>query len=944
MRRYLIILLALAAVLNMPGEEVVKLLKLSELGLPAAVTDGRLKIRLINVAGGEALLDTEAKEVNVLIRLRAPGAVRGVVVTDPVLQLTTHDLHGAPLPGPPPEPTHVFPFTIAATAFTAAPDGSERMRRAEANHFRGLLGEDGPRSVMPNSPDRGARAWWSLRLGNSAGAPAAAAGQQRGHDELDQTIDLFSGLTALDENLQFDRALTISGGGLATVETASLPELTTREVPWKLMPGAQEGGEQQIDALAKLIPADQHAVFFPSFSAMSAAVQHADQTLSGPLQLLAGHGEDALTRERYQRQLGVELSELSQRFGALVIDRIALTGSDPFLRLGSDVAVLLHATQPALLAAYLAARQQAQVAAGGLPSDGALGALTYHAVETPDHALSSFVLFDGDCAVIANSLVQLNAYAEVRAGHRPALAAAGEFAYFRRRYVQDGAELALVVISDATIRRWCSARWRIGDSRRTRAHARLCALQAQWIAAGCPPQWAPQGASDPSGELGTLTFTADGVRSSRYGSLTFMTPIGELDLRTVTMDEAAAYRRFIERYQRSWRDYLDPIAIRLQALPAGRLAVDLSILPLIVSSEYGQIFRLTGIAALAPGAADPHPAPFQIAIALDHQGGLLADADRDLAPILGGLTSPLGWVGDAASLYVDADPFWEEMASTFDRSWIEENLARLPLAITIAVRNPLKLAAFLSGVKVLVEQSAPGLVSWSTRSWKDISYAVVSPSAENRNMFKNAELLYLAAPEGLTITLSESVMHHAIERLAARRAAAAAGAPLPPQPWPGEQLAAGLELPFLGQLTTLNGEFGLDFWMRQRINDDIAILNEWHRLFPGEDPLTVHQRLWGTRLICPLGGTYRWNEAWLSMESTALGAPDHNHMPESRLPAAFAAIAALRAGVGFTRLPDPPLAGQQPAAELPPAPGTRAWRTSLGLHTRLEIEAAPAAR
>jgi hypothetical protein len=938
MRRYLIALLTLAALLPLPGEEVTKALKLSELGLPVAATDPMVNIELINVDGGEAVLGREAKEDQVFIRLSAPGAVRGfvVVVAEPAPPVPSGTHGGPPAAGTSDQP-RIYPFHIAAAAFAAAPDGAAGMRRAEASRFRGLLGTGAQRSLLPASLDRGARAWWSLRLGLALDEAEAGALARRRHDDLDQTIDLFSGLTALDENLQFDRGLAISGGGEATVETASLPELQTREVPWARMPGAQDGAPARIDDLAKLIPVDQYAVFFPSFAAMTAGIDHADRTLSGPLQLLAGRCEDAFTRKRYQRQLGLELTELAQRFGAQVIDRIAVTGSDPFLRLGSDVAVIVHATKPALLEAYLVARQLAYGVLGGIRRDGALGELKYYAVETPDRELSSYVLIDGENVVISNSLVQLNAYAEVRSGRRPALAGAPELAYFRRRYVQDGAELALAVISDATIRRWCSARWRIADSRRIRAHARLCALQAQWISAGSPDQWAPPGGSGETTELGTLAIEANGVRSSRYGTLSFMTPISELDLGMVTAAEAAAYRRFLERYQRSWRDYLDPIAIRLQALDAGRLAIDLSILPLIVSSEYGQIFRLTGATTLAPGAADPHPAPFQVAIALDHPGGLLADAERDFGPALGGLASPLGWVGNAASLYADADPFWEEMATASGarESWIEANLARLPLAITIAVGNPLKLAAFLGAVRALVEQASPGLVSWSTRSWKDIAYVVVSPGAGSRQSFK-AELLYLPAPEGLTITLSEAVMHHAIERLVAQRAAGA-GTP-PPPPGPGEQLAAGLELPFLAQLSTLDDGHGLVQWMRQRTYEHIAILNEWHRLFPGQDPELVHQRLWGTRLVCPFGGTYRWNKDWLSMESTALGAPDHEHPPASRLPAAFAALGALRCGVGFTRLPDPP------APEPPPAQTPMAGSTSIGLHTHVEIEPAPAGR
>ncbi len=54
---------------------------------------------------------------------------------------------------------------------------------------------------------------------------------------------------------------------------------------------------------------------------------------------------------------------------------------------------------------------------------------------------------------------------------------------------------------------------------------------------------------------------------------------------------------------------------------------------------------------------------------------------------------------------------------------------------------------------------------------------------------------------------------------------------------------------------------------------NLYILNEWRRLFPDADPVVAHQRLMGTRLTCPGGGEYVWNEEWQTMESTSYGHP-----------------------------------------------------------------------
>ena len=75
---------------------------------------------------------------------------------------------------------------------------------------------------------------------------------------------------------------------------------------------------------------------------------------------------------------------------------------------------------------------------------------------------------------------QLRRLVAVSRGDAAALAVQPEYVFFRSRYARGAAdESALIVLSDATIRRWCGPRWRIADSRRTRAAAALSALQAK---------------------------------------------------------------------------------------------------------------------------------------------------------------------------------------------------------------------------------------------------------------------------------------------------------------------------------------------------------------------------------------------------------------------------------------------------------------------------------
>ena len=75
-------------------------------------------------------------------------------------------------------------------------------------------------------------------------------------------------------------------------------------------------------------------------------------------------------------------------------------------------------------------------------------------------------------------------------------------------------EDAFLMITDATIRRWCGPEWRIGASRRTRAASSLSELQARHES-GIPLK-----AKEFSG-LGKVFLVNGQVQSSKYGNLAF---------------------------------------------------------------------------------------------------------------------------------------------------------------------------------------------------------------------------------------------------------------------------------------------------------------------------------------------------------------------------------------------------------------------------------------
>ncbi len=351
--------------------------------------------------------------------------------------------------------------------------------------------------------------------------------------------DMFEYLTggrALSENLQLER---LSRGGRtdradkSDVAVSSLRGITIAEIDWSKLAAARE---PKLDPLAAVIPADQHALFFPTFADF---VRLIDEGMNGGtpvLQMAEPRSEDALTVDRYQRQLCLSLTGFGRLIGPKVIKSVALTGSDPFYRSGTDVAIVFEAVDPAALEKLLLA--QVALAAGSektaKPSDGQAGRLKYHGLRSPDRRVSCYVAQLPKGVVVTNSTIQLERLAEVLAGAQPALASLAEFKFFRDRYrLGDPQETAFLFLSDATIRRWCGPRWRIAQWRRMRDLAVLSELQAanlgkiaQGVSQAEPLQ--PDYALAMGGEV---RLNAAGVQSSVLGTLEFQTPIAEIPLR-----------------------------------------------------------------------------------------------------------------------------------------------------------------------------------------------------------------------------------------------------------------------------------------------------------------------------------------------------------------------------------------------------------------------------
>jgi hypothetical protein len=692
--------------------------------------------------------------------------------------------------------------------------------------------------------------------------------------EIEESYDLISGGRALSENLQLDRALPTTKAAEESVDITNVTGITVKEMNWKEL---IKDARPELDPLAAFVPADQHAIFFPSFSAMVQMIDEADVNGTPVLQLFEPRSEDANSRERYQKQLCLGLSDLSRLLGPQVIASVAFTGSDPFLRVGTDIAVLFEARNVDAVKAFLAARQKmAQLAnVGAKVVQGEIKGVAYSGVVSADHTVSSYLASVSNVVVICNSRVQLETLIQVAKGGAAPLSAQEEYLFFRSRYPRTmNDETAFVVLSDATIRRWCGPKWRIADSRRTRAGAVLAELQAahlEDIAAGKTLSSVLTNDLNLP-DAGELRLTPAGVTSATYGSLNFMTPITELPIARVTRAEADAYQRWRDNYQRNWRQAFDPIAIRF-TLSTNRLKAELTVMPLILATDYREMLDISSGAEIASNAGDPHTnSLLHLIFAVNTQSHSVQEAGSFVGNLAPGLkANPFGWLGQSVSVYADEDPFWDRLLqATNTDTFFETNFPDLPVALHCEVKNALGLAAFLTALHAFVDQSAPRMTTWENLDYHGQPYVkITAKGSEMGQDSRNFAIYYASSARSLVVTLSEPLLKRSLDRRAASMEQTNTAAVVP---WLGKSLSAVASRRFVDVLQTVTRE---SYQTRLQVLawNNLPILNEWKRLYPDKDPVNLHEQLWGTKLLCPGGGAYVWNEKWQTMESTVFGHP-----------------------------------------------------------------------
>jgi hypothetical protein len=522
----------------------------------------------------------------------------------------------------------------------------------------------------------------------------------------------------------------------ATVPIGKLVPPTLTSHDWARMIAALPAAPAAAEALASLTPADFYFVRAKGFEELQRILDESDTWITPLLRLARGGGQRLDLVERYRAQLGLSKSELVRIFGPKLIRDLALVGSDPFVRQGSDLSLLIRSTDPKALANILSSKLSMDFPGGVRRVTFEHRGITVQHSSTPDGVLRQYLVElpgvgdTGPVTVVSNSRGAATRIIDVAVGGQPALSAQLDFRYMLLRDREVPSDV-LAYAGDAFVRRAIGPEQRVLDARRQLARAELArlgysALLFGWLEGREPKDtkelmaqpWFEKGAlKHTTGE--TISFDIGQSPRSSYGTPAFLEPIIDLPVPTkVTPSEQEAYASLAQSYMGQWSENVDPIAVRVQIKrETGKVSLlgHVRILPALDRGDYSELRRMAGDGQVS--RKPPLPG-YHTTLAIGKDSELRRELSGQSRSFLG-KDFTVDWLGDwiaigaadepslaeAVQLAGEAPELPGENIDDFDA------LQHAPLYIAIDLKKPGAAAVALTVLRKLAEESVPD-VQW----------------------------------------------------------------------------------------------------------------------------------------------------------------------------------------------------------------------------------------
>ena len=413
-------------------------------------------------------------------------------------------------------------------------------------------------------------------------------------------FNVLGGRAAVRETLQMQPLMLrdVEKGTERTIPIRTIPGVTVETHPFAEMLGGEEGGRLPI---ADLVPADRFFVYFAQPESML-------KFLDGGVDFIFNSGVSATGRrveyglkDRYFKKLGLSEKWVRSFLEGGSVKELALLLPDLFLIDGTDMTIVVRLKNPKL-------------AGIALKVLGLEGLADVAAKENPYKEQVHWAL-RGEWLILSTHRAELNqVLARFENQGRDSLGRSDEFRYMLTQLPINDDTRMFAYFSDPFIRRLVGPQTKIAQVRRLVARTEL-----EGISAGALLN-RMDGLSDERNldaleEKGYVTRLMQAtdtklrkkgrVVSKTYGSIDNLTTLMNTPVDQVTPREADAYKNYLDNYNRFWRRFFDPIAIRVDQPAENEYHMSTFILPLIDNSIYNGL--RAGIQPAETGALPSSP-------------------------------------------------------------------------------------------------------------------------------------------------------------------------------------------------------------------------------------------------------------------------------------------------------------------------------------------------
>lgn len=629
-------------------------------------------------------------------------------------------------------------------------------------------------SARPHSPV----AWFLAPRARTSNAGPSA--QQQVTQEWSQLMRFTTGYDSVEAALVTEESLRVPvSPGAARVAFTSLQGPQLRRHDWASMAKALSGATA-VEPLAAMVPAEFYYVRAKTFEAFQTLTDRIDEVVTPGLRVLEQHREHLNLSQRYRLELGMPADELARVFGPHLVNSLAVVGSDPMVRQGSDLSLVLDVPHPDAILNVLdvkraAVNQTLPLTASQWAHRG-ISVSSHHSV---DHRvrqeLASFKRGDGKTFVlISNSPAAVKRIIDTWLGEHPPLSAELDFQYMLRRDATVPEDV-LVYMGDRFVAEAVSPRQRVLDSRRQIAKAELAAMGYGSLLFGELYGRLPNDAKELSrqswfGVKRTKHTSGETIRhdqqhgpSSAWGTPARLTSIIDLPVPArISTAEATAYREFASRYESNWGERIDPIALRVKVSQKA-LDAHLRVLPLVNNGDYEDVLRWSGGGSTQRSAS------------LDGVAGILAIGEGSpLREFLSGNGRSflgdkfkLDWLGKWAEVGVADEPRLAELVRLYGELPTPagevsptpneaELVARVPAYLAVDIESAAGAAVMLTVLRELATGASPDTVSWGEHS-KYKGTTIVGVSAEEVTVF------YALTKRRLLVALQVDIIQRLID-------------------------------------------------------------------------------------------------------------------------------------------------------------------------------------